>query len=191
MKKIKSISDLTPDDHNANKGTDKGRAVVGESLSRLGAGRSILADKNGRVIAGNKTLEKAAESGFEVEVVRTTGDKLVVVQREDLDLSDPTGDARKLAYADNRAGELGLDWDNDAIKKDLAAGLDLTMMQFDSSAKKETKKLKEWTAEDIKMKAMFLFVAPIEYQPKIRKLISEKYPEISCTEEVVYGDTDS
>jgi DNA modification methylase len=44
-----------------------------------------------------------------VIVVPTDGSKLVVVQRTDLDLNDKK--ARQLAVADNRAAELGLDWD--------------------------------------------------------------------------------
>ena len=44
------------DSRNANKGTERGLALLDKSLRQYGAGRSILVDKNGRVIAGNKTL---------------------------------------------------------------------------------------------------------------------------------------
>jgi hypothetical protein len=94
-------------------------------LRETGAGRSILADKNGQVIAGNKTLEAWVDIGGEIVTVRTNGEKLVVVQREDLDLSDDTGMARKLAYYDNRAGEVGLEWDTEQLLADLNAGVDL------------------------------------------------------------------
>lgn len=86
-KRIDRIADLRPDATNANKGTARGRGMVEASLRETGAGRSILADKAGRIIAGNKTLEAWADIGGEIEVVRTDGKKLVVVQREDLDLS--------------------------------------------------------------------------------------------------------
>lgn len=118
MKRIKFISDLTPDPANANKGTERGLALVGHSLSQYGAGRSILCDKNGVVIAGNKTLEAAVERGLEIQTVTTDGTKLVVVQREDLDLSDGP-QARELAYADNRAAEVGLDWDAAQMMADM------------------------------------------------------------------------
>lgn len=121
-KSIKSIADLQHDPQNANKGSERGRKAVDDSLTKYGAGRSIVVDQNGVVIGGNKTLEAARAAGIEVEVIRTKGDKLVVVQREDLDLLKDHK-ARKLAYADNRAGELGLDWDLDQIKQDLDAGL--------------------------------------------------------------------
>lgn len=98
-KQIQSLDDLTPDANNANKGTQRGVYMVEHSLEQYGAGRSILVDKSGRVIAGNKTLQAAIEKGFDVEVVKTDGKRLVVVQREDLDLTEDDR-ARLLAYAD-------------------------------------------------------------------------------------------
>ena len=113
------IKDLIPDTHNANKGTERGRAMLEASLEQNGAGRSILIDKHGNVIAGNKTLEAAQKVGLEeLEVIKTDGKTIVAVQREDLDLlKDP--EARKLAYDDNRAGEINLDWDVDQLAEDL------------------------------------------------------------------------
>lgn len=110
-KKFKKISDLTPDDLNANKGTERGSYVLEESVRNYGLGRSILVDRNGRIIAGNKTHATAGAIGIEdIETIHTTGDKLVVVVRDDLDLdSDPK--ARELGLVDNRASELGLEWD--------------------------------------------------------------------------------
>lgn len=122
------IDQLTPDEHNANAGTERGRYMLDHSLRQYGAGRSILVDKHGRVIAGNKTLEVAADIGLDdVIIVETDGHKLVAVKRTDLDLDD--GDrARLLAYADNRSSEVGLAWDAEAIQFDLGAGLDLGEM---------------------------------------------------------------
>ena len=82
-KKLTQISDLTPDRKNANKGTQRGRALIDKSLRELGAGRSILTDASGQVIAGNKTLEQANAMGLLVRVVETDGSELVVVQRTD------------------------------------------------------------------------------------------------------------
>lgn len=102
--------------------------MIERSLRKLGAGRSILLDKNGRIIGGNKTNEAADAIGLndEMIVVRTSGDQLVAVLREDLDLDDPNGKARQLAYADNRAGQVSLSFDPVVIGDDLAAGLDLS-----------------------------------------------------------------
>lgn len=110
-KKIRRTSDLIPDKRNANKGTERGAALLENSLRRLGAGRSVLVDKNGVVIAGNKTVEQAVALGLEdVVVVATDGKKLVVVQRTDLDLKK-SKTAKELAVADNRVAELDLSWD--------------------------------------------------------------------------------
>ncbi len=122
--KIETIADLTPDAGNANRGTERGRGLLEESLRTLGAGRSILVDKAGRVIAGNKTLEVAADLGLEVETIKTDGNKLVVVQRTDLDLEGGT-QARDLAYADNRISQVDLDWDVARMAQDIEDGVDL------------------------------------------------------------------
>ena len=121
------LSDLQPDDRNANKGSERGTYMIRRSLEKLGAGRSILLDKNGRIIAGNKTAERADDVGLDdVIVVRTQGRQLVAVMREDLDLDDPAGMARELAYADNRTGQVSLDWDAGVLAEDIAGGVDLS-----------------------------------------------------------------
>lgn len=113
MKKIKKLSDLTFDERNANRHTMRGLAMVEESLGRCGAGRSVLADKNGVLIAGNGTVEVAAGMGVDdndIIVVESDGTKLVVVQRTDLDLNGDDSRARMLAIADNRSAEVSLCW---------------------------------------------------------------------------------
>src|SRR5262245_15011152 len=111
---------IKPDNHNANKGTKRGRDLLKQSLKELGGGRSILLDKGGNIIAGNKTFEAAQESGIKVRIVEAGRDELVAVQRTDLDLDDPIGEARRLAYLDNRVGELDLNWDVEQLAQDTA-----------------------------------------------------------------------
>lgn len=112
------ITDFVPDSHNANKGTPRGMSVLESSVRDLGLGRSIVVDKNNRIIAGNKTQETAVDAGFEdALVVETDGSQLVVVKRTDLDLHETRG--RRLAYADNRSGELNLQWDTEVLLADL------------------------------------------------------------------------
>lgn len=116
-KEIKKIADLVPDAGNYNKGTEKGRKLIGKSLKKLGAGRSILIDKDGNVIAGNKTLEGAAAAGIdEVIVVRTTGRQIVAVQRTDLEIGSKKG--REMALADNATGAANLSWDLEMMAAD-------------------------------------------------------------------------
>lgn len=113
-KVIKRTSDLATHQKNANRGTERGTQLLERSLRNLGFGRSILVDKNGLVIAGNHTTEKAVELGLEeVVVVKTKGDKVIVHQREDLDLRDKR--AVELAILDNRTSEINLDWDAEIL----------------------------------------------------------------------------
>ncbi len=121
------LSDITPDANNANLGTQRGLGMLESSLRKHGAGRSILLDRQGRVIAGNKTVEQAGQIGLdELIIVKTDGKQLVAVQREDLDLADDSTGARELAYADNRVGELDLAWNPETILADLDSGVDLS-----------------------------------------------------------------
>ena len=126
----RKLSDLVPDHANANKGTERGRYALEASLRQYGAGRSILLDKNGRIIAGNKTAEVAADIGLEdVVIVQTDGKQIVAVQRTDLDIDSAEG--RGLAYSDNRTGQLDLEWNSEQILADLNAGVDLSGLFFD------------------------------------------------------------
>jgi hypothetical protein len=119
------IGALRADGHNANKGTERGRQALADSLKKYGAGRSIVIDKHGAIIGGNKTIEQAQAAGIkDVVVVETDGSQIVAVKRTDLDLSRDAK-ARELAYADNRTGELNLDWDPDVIRADVDLGLEL------------------------------------------------------------------
>ena len=135
LKTITGLDDLGADPGNANKGTDKGRAAVAQSLVECGAGRSILADRDGVVIAGNKTLEAARKLGLPIRVVESTGEELVIVRRTDLDLSADEK-ARRLAYLDNRAGQVGLDWDAEQMLEDLQEGVDLSDIFEDDEIKR-------------------------------------------------------
>ena len=96
---VQHLSDLTGDPHNANRGTSRGLAALDRSLRDYGAGRSVLIDRAGRVIAGNKTVERARELGLGLRIVSTDGQELIAVQRQDLDL---LADGRSRARAGDR-----------------------------------------------------------------------------------------
>lgn len=116
MSKIK-ISDLTPDNKNYNKGSEFGNSLIEKSLRKFGAGRSILLDKNNRIIAGNKTIENAGSVGLEdIIVVETTGNQIVAVKRMDIDLDSKKG--RELALADNASAKASITWDEDVLTAD-------------------------------------------------------------------------
>lgn len=105
--KVIDIEELVQDAHNFNKGTDEGRKLMERSLTELGAGRSILIDRNDNIIAGNKTQEAAIKAGIKrVRVIETTGDELVAVKRTDVDIDSAKG--RELAFVDNLATQVNL-----------------------------------------------------------------------------------
>ena len=121
-KKIDTLADLTPDGENFNRHTEFGQKLLEDSLRKFGAGRSILVDKDGNIIAGNSTTETAAAIGMEdVIVVPTDGKKLVVVQRTDLSLDSPEG--RELALADNMTALKGIDLDLAKVQETLGDDL--------------------------------------------------------------------
>lgn len=133
--KLIKLTSLIPDPNNANKGTQRGRGMLERSLTDLGAGRSILVDKNNVAIAGNKSLECAIESGFEDGIViETDGSQLIVVKRVDLDLSKDAK-AVQLSIADNRAGEVSLEWDVKELEA-IADRVDLSNYFFDEELSK-------------------------------------------------------
>lgn len=123
MTQLSTIDDLTEDPSNANRGTDRGRATLDASVDAVGAGRSLVADRAGIVLAGNKTLAAWKKRGGPVRFVETDGTELVVVVRKDLDLRKHPKKARELAYYDNRTSELGLAWDVDQILADARGGV--------------------------------------------------------------------
>lgn len=111
-----NIEALQQDDKNFNKGTKKGRKLIDKSIRKFGAGRSILLDKNNRIIAGNKTQELAREAGIKkVIVIDAKPDELVAVRRGDVDLDSEKG--REMALADNATGAANLDWDDEALAR--------------------------------------------------------------------------
>ena len=111
--KIK-VSDLVFDKNNANRGTPRGRGMLEKSLQKYGAGRSILLDKNNRIIAGNKTAATAGEIGLtNVRVVESDGTEIIAVKRTDIDLDSKQG--RALAVADNRVAEVDLAWNAEEL----------------------------------------------------------------------------
>ena len=114
----KKITDLKFDDKNFNKGTQYGKSLMEKSLSKFGAGRSILIDKNNRIIAGNKTTENFGELGLEdVQIVETDGKTLIAVRRNDIDLDTPEG--REFALADNQTAKSNIDFDFDYLESEL------------------------------------------------------------------------
>jgi sporulation protein YlmC with PRC-barrel domain len=108
------ISDLIPDDRNFNVGSEFGNSLIEKSLRKFGAGRSILIDKNNKIIAGNKTVENSAAIGLEnVKIIESDGTEIIAVKRIDIDLNTKRG--REMALADNASAKANITWDFENI----------------------------------------------------------------------------
>ena len=139
IKKIK-ITDLVQDNRNLNKGTERGKELIETSVGRFGAGRSVLIDKNNRIIAGNKTQEAAIAKGIkDVIVVETDGTQLVAVKRNDVDLDSKDG--REMALADNATVKADLEWDTEelnAVAEDFGIDMEAWDVDLDGMAEDTT-----------------------------------------------------
>lgn len=115
---IKS-TELIADDKNFNKGSENGAEMIRKSFEKFGAGRSILLDKNNRIIAGNKSVEF---SGLEdVVIVESDGTQLIAVKRTDIDLDSPQG--REMALADNASAKANIVFDAELIEAELGEAI--------------------------------------------------------------------
>ena len=113
--KVIDIQELAQDAHNFNRGNEQGQQLMERSFKELGAGRSILLDRNGNIIAGNKSQQAAIAAGIKkVRVIETTGDELVAVKRTDVDIDSAEG--RKMAYLDNLTTQVNLTWDQTELE---------------------------------------------------------------------------
>ena len=130
--KVIDIEELAQDTHNFNKGNEQGQELMERSFKEMGAGRSILIDRNGHIIAGNKSQKAAIAAGIKkVRVIETTGDELVAVKRTDVDIDSAEG--RKMAYLDNLTTQVNLTWDEtelEAVQADVE-GFDIADFGFD------------------------------------------------------------
>lgn len=111
MTETVNIEELVQDQHNFNKGTEEGARLMEKSFTELGAGRSILIDKDGNIIAGNKSQKAAMAAGIKkVRVIESDGTELIAVKRTDISIDSKEG--RELALADNLTTQVNLAWDN-------------------------------------------------------------------------------
>ena len=118
---ITQIGDLTPDARNARRHNARNIGLLVDSLQEVGAARSIVIDEDGRILAGNGTVEAAAEAGItRVQVVDADGETIVAVRRRGLTEEQK----RRLALLDNRTAELA-EWDAPVLEALRDEGLKL------------------------------------------------------------------
>ena len=129
---VVSIDDLIQDDHNFNKGNEQGAQLLERSFRECGAGRSVLIDKDNRLVGGNKAQKGFKAAGKKkVIIVDSDADTLVAVRRKDVSLDSAEG--RKMAYLDNLTTQVNLTWDQTELEEVQAdvEGFDIADFGFD------------------------------------------------------------
>jgi len=96
--------EIKQDNRNYRRHSDKNKRIIKKSLDEFGAGRSILIDNEGEIIAGNGVMEQWGNKP--IKIVETDGTELIVVKRTDLNTDDEK--RKQLALIDNHASDTRL-----------------------------------------------------------------------------------
>lgn len=103
------------DKRNYRKHNDKNKNLINKSLKECGAGRSIVIDNEGEIIAGNGIYEQAKKLKIPTKIIETDGSELVVVKRTDLNTDDEK--RKQLAIMDNSTSDSS-EFDSDSLQAD-------------------------------------------------------------------------
>lgn len=136
------MEEIKFDKRNYRLHNNENKRVIKKSLKELGAGRSIVVDKDGEIIAGNGVYEQAKKLGIKTKIVETDGSELVVVKRTDLSTGDDK--RKKLALADNAASDTS-EWSEELLREDWTPEVlaDFGVVITDTFMQKETKEAQE------------------------------------------------
>ena len=128
MKAVHHIKDLQPDKRNYRKHTPKNIGLITDALHAVGAARSIVIDEHNNILAGNATIEAAAEAGItKVRVIKANGHEIIAVQRSGLTAKQK----KELAVYDNKAAEEADGWEAGLLAEDFDVD-ELLKMGFES-----------------------------------------------------------
>ena len=179
------------DAHNFRYHNAENKKMIRDSLSELGAGRSIVMDNQNELIAGNGVYEQAQKLGMPVRIIETDGSELVVVKRTDLATDDMK--RKKLAAADNAISD-HVEWNAEEIR---LSGLDDATIEAlhielpeigcgcieENEADEIERKRREFAA---RMEAGELSEDDDEYQEFLHKFDPKKTTDDCYTPDVIY-----
>lgn len=111
------MKEIKFDSRNYRKHNDKNKALINKSLEECGAGRSILIDNEGEIIAGNGVFEQAQVLNIPVKVIETDGSELIAVKRTDLATDDER--RKRLAIMDNSSSDTS-EFDFELLQNDFS-----------------------------------------------------------------------
>ncbi|MBC7948675.1 MAG: hypothetical protein H7Y42_12380 [Chitinophagaceae bacterium] len=174
--KTRKISDYHFDEQNINKGSEFGTSLLHRSISETGMGRSALVDKNNVLIAGNKTMEAAAQLGIEEVIeVETNGRQLVVVKRMDLDINTPIGAKAKIL--DNTVSKHNYREDAEVVAAIVEVAEISNLNDYGLSSFNKEEQEVSFLAKNNVIKITFNDSHSMEYAMKdINYLVNQKYP---------------
>ena len=122
------------------------KRMIRTSLDSCGAGRSILIDSEGEIIAGNGVYEQAKALGIKTRIIETDGTELVVVKRSDLRTDDEK--RKMLAAADNATSDK-VEWNAEELLANLnsvqieSLQIDLPKIDLDGKGKEDVEEKKD------------------------------------------------
>ena len=133
----KKLSDFTTQKANVNRHRVRGMGALENIISKEGWIGAITTAANGETFAGSARLEVSLDRfGDEIEpiTVHTTGDRPVIVIRDDIPTADDPR-ASRLGVGDNRISELNYDPDIDLLQE-TAQTIDISDLYFDDELAK-------------------------------------------------------
>ena len=180
-----NIKDLKFDDKNFNKHTEFGMGLLEKSLRENGAGRSILIDKDNKIIAGNGIIEAAGSVGLEnVKIVETTGDEIIAVKRTDISLDSKEG--RQMALADNATAAADLEWNEGILAAETDKyGINTEDWGVDLAKKKSIKDEKDLENNPPSIVTSFI---TFDYSDEIELKITDETASNLMREMLIYRD---
>lgn len=131
------MTEIKFDRRNYRKHNDRNKALLKKSLEECSAGRSIVTDNTGEIIAGNGIYEQAQALNMPVKVVETDGSELIVVKRTDLSADDEK--RKRLAVLDNSTSDTS-EFDLDMLTEDFELD-ELKEIGFDEKKSALTKRI--------------------------------------------------
>ena len=185
-KKKGKAMEIKFDKRNYRKHNDRNKELIRKSLDECGAGRSIVIDNEGEIIAGNGIYEQAQQLGLKTKIIETDGSELVVVKRTDLQTNDEK--RKQLAIMDNSTSDSS-EFDIELLQSDFDVpelvdfGIDVADVDIDDDFENEEEK--DETEKGFRITYEHVFNNEDEQEQWYRFLqaVKRKYPEIETISE--------
>lgn len=119
------LENIKPDLTNANRHTERGNAMLRNSMSEFGFAEAGTLDANNRIIGGNHRTEVAADvlGSEDATIVEHDGKKPIYIKLPHVDLD--TEEGRRLAYSLNRVAQTSISFDPEQVMSDIQGGINL------------------------------------------------------------------